>query len=358
MLTSLRASPSVVLVGRRRDAELATVQSTLRQAGVPCLRVDIDRLDDLEVIFRPASPRFLHVEGRTVSPTVVWGRDLSPRAMSGEPGKAHDTFANDSWAVSPGAVSGDPGQIEATFVGDSRAAFLEQMANVSGAFFPGYEPGRLRQLADAKAFGIRIPNSVVATDPDRAPRSWSRVVVKALGQHYVEYPAGMVNWFWPRIWDRTDPLPWPRAGVPALLQEYVEHTSELRVFFVGGKLCAFRVEKRLPTDLWLTEDSVAVTPVLPPPAVRIAATALANGWGLMYGAFDFLVSDGEPVFLEVNADGGWRWFERKAGVAPVTAIVCRVVADMHREIEKGHGAGGLGYRFDPVTFLAGWADPP
>lgn len=351
----------MVLVGRQLDPELGAVASSLQRAGVPCLRVDIDWLENLEAVFQPGRRGSLCVAGTEVTPTVVWVRELSPRAIPDDSDPIQGTFADGTfWAASPRAVRGDLNAVEATFVKDSRAAFFTQLAEVSHTFFPGRAPGRLRQLADARELGVRVPSTVVATDPGQAPRSWSRVVVKPLDEHVVEHPPGSLSWFWPRVWDRLDPLPWPRVGVPAMLQEFVEHSAEVRVFYVAGKVCAFQVGKHLPSDLWLAVDRVTVQPVVPPPAVRVAASALAQRWGLRYGAFDFLVRDDEPVFLEVNVDGGWRWFERRAGVAPVTTTAGSVLVDLHRTVAGAHRPGerrsGDRGRKSLVAFLAGRAD--
>lgn len=77
---------------------------------------------------------------------------------------------------------------------------------------------------------------------------------------------------------------------------------------------------------------MGVRQVRPPAAVASAARAIARKTGAVYGAFDFLRGRdrGEPVFLEMNAHGDWRWFERKAGVDVVTRAVVRTVRDLHR----------------------------
>ncbi len=51
---------------------------------------------------------------------------------------------------------------------------------------------------------------------------------------------------------------------------------------------------------------------------------------LRYGAFDFLLSAGTPVFLEVNPDGDWRWAERRTRTTPVTLAVAAMLAALHR----------------------------
>jgi hypothetical protein len=83
----------------------------------------------------------------------------------------------------------------------------------------------------------------------------------------------------------------------------------------------------------------------PPFVLKSDATVrLASAMSLRYGAFDFLVRDGTPVFLEVNVDGDWLWAEQKAHSDAVTAALVGMLTRLHRR--KPPGA------FDLITFLA------
>jgi hypothetical protein len=85
-----------------------------------------------------------------------------------------------------------------------------------------------------------------------------------------------------------------------------------------------------------------------PPAVDSAARLLAAAMSLRYGAFDFLLRDAAPVFLEVNPDGDWRWAERGARTAAVTLAAARMLTRLHREARPGDGAGS----FSLIGFLS------
>ena len=59
----------------------------------------------------------------------------------------------------------------------------------------------------------------------------------------------------------------------------------------------------------------------PPGHVAHSIRTLMRSFDLKYGAFDFIVSsDGEWVFLEVNAAGHYGWFEAATGV-PLTGYL-------------------------------------
>jgi hypothetical protein len=107
----------------------------------------------------------------------------------------------------------------------------------------------------------------------------------------------------------------------------VPHVRELRVYYLNGGICAFEVRKPDPSSPWTDPGSVIVTRTDCPGAAAEAVRILCAAWNLRYGAFDLLLpSSGEPVFLEVNRDGDWLWYERKArwhGVSFMAAVMVR-----------------------------------
>ena len=48
--------------------------------------------------------------------------------------------------------------------------------------------------------------------------------------------------------------------------------------------------------------------------------------GLRFGAFDFVISDGGPVFLECNQNGEWGWLEQGTGAPIASAVVAELVS--------------------------------
>ena len=89
----------------------------------------------------------------------------------------------------------------------------------------------------------------------------------------------------------------------------------------------------------------------PPPAVRAAVVRLADAMSLDYGAFDFLMSNGRPTFLEVSPTGDWRWIETRIGTAPVTMAVARMLRDLCLESAPVRRAGAS--PIELTTFLSG-----
>ena len=68
-----------------------------------------------------------------------------------------------------------------------------------------------------------------------------------------------------------------------------------------------------------------------PYSVRAGIQAMMQRLGLVFGAFDFVVSPaGEWFFLEVNPNGEWGWLEGTAG------SIAGTIADVLQEAEERH----------------------
>ncbi|KAB8183974.1 hypothetical protein [Microbispora catharanthi] len=309
------AAPCVVLADRAGCAEFAVLQDTLHHLGVPSVRVDAESVAALRLSAAVTGGAghdrtwcVLDLDGRRIAPTVVWARHFSPRAMPATADAAQTLLRAESWH-----------------------AFVRQLCSLAPASLPGNRPGRLEQLAGAAAAGIRVPRTVVTTAPAEAAAAMPgrRVVVKVVGEHFVEASPGLLTGALPEIAARAEVLRRPALDHPVIVQEHVEHDAELRVYHVAGAVHAYAVGKRAPDSPWREEAGVTVTQVAAPPAVADAVRGLASLWGLTYGAFDLLLSAGEVVFLEVNTDGDWRWFEAKAGGREVSTAVALAIRTLH-----------------------------
>jgi hypothetical protein len=186
----------------------------------------------------------------------------------------------------------------------------------------------------AKRNQISVPQTIITTDLSHARRAFGcpRLVIKAVDQHFVEAQPGRLTGIFPTVVERRD-LP-DGPGPPVVVQEYVEHDAELRVYYAAGRIAAYEVSKDSPAALWTGPAGVRVRPVDPPASVEAATRLLACAMALRFGAFDFLIRDGTPVFLEVNPDGDWRWAERMSRTALVTLAAARMLTELHHEMRQ------------------------
>ncbi len=305
----------------------------LGQAGVPAARINADELAGTDLLIDPGR-RAIRRDGRWIAPTVVWKRHFSARAIEGSASPAYDMFTRDSWQTAAG-----------------------QLAALSPAAIGVRSPGLLEQMLAARDRQITVPRTVVTTDPAAAAAflgGAGRLIVKALDQHFVEAAPGRLSGVFPVAVSLPELRPAPRPGPPVIVQEYVEHDTELRVYYVDGRVHGFEVGKETAADPWLAADRVTVRHRELPASAVLAARALAEALSLRYGAFDFLLQDGRLVFLEVNPDGDWLWAEEKARAAPVTFAAAQMLCELHRRHRPALTAAGqrAAESLDLIAFLA------
>lgn len=321
-------APAVLLVSRSGDSEFGLVRRRLEAAGVSVARLNAETAPSAGLIV-DSRRRLIRIDGRWISPTVTWLRHFSHRAMPQGRSTLSRAYAADSWQ-----------------------AFADQLDVLSVAMIGNREPGLLAQLATARTCGVAVPATVVTTDPAQiaAMLPGSKLVIKALHRHFVEARPGLLHGIFPEIIDRRDLRRVP-AGPPVVVQEHIDHDAEIRVHHVQGKVAAaFAISKSDPAEPWLHPDLVKVRQVEPSEALAAAASAVATALSIDYGAMDFLMTGGVPIFLEVNLAGDWRWLETKVRKAPVTAAVAAMLRFKHVQIAGEPAARPTGV--NPVTFLS------
>lgn len=327
----LNAAPAILLLSRSSDVEFDRLARLLRGVGVPAFRLDADALDGVGLVVDPER-RSVRLNGCWFEPVVAWQRHFAPNAIGASASRPQDLFRRESWAAAIDQV-----------VGMSRVGIRSRHLGVAG------------QLDLARRHGITVPPTIITTDPTdaRSALRSTHVILKAVDQHFVEPSPGLLTAAFPMVLRRSDLADSPRLDTPVVFQEFLDHDGELRVYFVDGRMIAFRVVKDLPSDPWLHAERVGASVVEPPPKIVAAVRLLAAAMNLRYGAFDFLIRAGEPVFLEVNPDGDWLWLERMTGLSPVTTAVAQMLREAHHGLSSAiEGAPPWSPApFDILTFL-------
>ncbi|KAB8194175.1 hypothetical protein FH608_018565 [Nonomuraea phyllanthi] len=307
LLAGSAAGGCVVFCSRRADHEVSEVARLLGLLGVPSCRIDADALGSIELDL--SDPGALRIDGRDVRATVCWTRRFWRSAMTVPP-TATGVLRADSWL-----------------------ALVRQAAVLAATAWPGPRLGLMEQLRDAARAGVRVPATLVTTDPAAAAARipGDELVVKALDRHVVERVPGTLDGVFPRVWTRAGLAAHraPPETPPLVVQEYVRHEAEYRVYFVRGRQIALQVGKPAPDAIWRDRESVTVREADHPLEVAALVSCLAARWRLDYGAFDVLLTAGGPVFLEVNADGDWRWYETRAGVRAISRTIALTLRDLH-----------------------------
>ena len=323
---------AIFLVSRVGDQEAGLVKKLLEATGHPVTRLDAEFAPSGGLVV-DLDRRAILVDGRWIRPTVTWLRHFTDRAMPAQHRALRRAFSADSWP-----------------------ALADQIQVVSMAAVAHRDPGLLVQLAAASTCGVPIPRTLVTTEPGEAAKRLAspRVIVKALHRHFIEASPGLLTGVFPEVvaGGALHRIP---AGPPVVVQEYMDHDTEIRLYYARGQPpVAFAIAKPGPGSEWLDPAAVSAEWIEPPEPVASAAAALAESLSIDYGAFDFLISDGKPVFLEVNLAGDWRWLENKIGAAPVTTAVVRMLRSMHRRSVANDRrlSGGSASGVSPVLFLS------
>jgi hypothetical protein len=301
--------PCILVLTRAADSEINELSLTLAARDVRLARIDSDRSLDVLLTALDGDRRF-ELTGEPLEPRLVWLRHFDLEAIPRTGTAAEDSYARTQWH---GFLSWVIAR------GDWRLVNR-----------PVWELDRLTQLAGAREAGLTVPRSVVTTEPCRAldvlTGSRGGYMIKPIGDHWLEPEPGSLVGIFPQHVTQAQLGASGPEFAPILVQEFVESRYELRVFVVGDETASFRIEKRSAEDVWTDPASVGIRQCNPPEKLLTTLRRLAAGWALGVAAFDVLVTDDDYVFLEVNVNGDWQWFESRAACDPVSQSVIRYIS--------------------------------
>ena len=111
-------------------------------------------------------------------------------------------------------------------------------------------------------------------------------------------------------------------------QRWVPKAHEARIVAIGKQLFGFTIHARSArarVDFRADYTSLDYEPFDVPPELAAGIRRFLAALGLVYGAFDFVVSPAGFVFLECNPGGQYGWLEAHTGT-PVTAALADLLA--------------------------------
>ena len=188
---------------------------------------------------------------------------------------------------------------------------------------------KVYQLRVAQDVGLRIPQTLITSDPEAArefiaDRRGDAVVFKA-------FSALPDEWRETRLLGREelDMLSNVRYA-PVIFQEYIDATYDLRVTVVGDRIFPAAIhsqETSYKVDFRMDMANAKVEAVDLPARVEKKLHALMDRLGLVYGAIDMrLTPSGEYVFLEINPAGQWLFVEQHTR-QPIAAEIARLLVE-------------------------------
>jgi glutathione synthase/RimK-type ligase-like ATP-grasp enzyme len=188
------------------------------------------------------------------------------------------------------------------------------------------------QLAVTLSLGLDIPSTVITNDPDEVrafvARSEGETIYKALTQSLDTAPGKAL--FTSLVTDKALAEIDLIRITPGVFQELVPKAYELRVTVVGSRVFSARIDSQSRRESkidWRRLPFEADAAVDLPGEIEAKLHAFMKAFGLVYGAFDFIVTpEGRHVFLEVNPAGQYMWLESKLGL-PITAALADALSD-------------------------------
>ncbi|MGH3905675.1 MAG: ATP-grasp ribosomal peptide maturase [Pseudonocardiaceae bacterium] len=114
-----------------------------------------------------------------------------------------------------------------------------------------------------------------------------------------------------------------------LLQDWVPKRHDVRVTAIGRRLFGVAIHAASPeayVDWRADYDSLSYTPIEVPKGVANGIWAYMKYFDLLYGAFDFSVTDDDWYFLECNANGQFGWLEAETGL-PITSAIADLLVE-------------------------------
>jgi len=239
------------------------------------------------------------------------------------------------WHRRPGRIQIDPG------TGDERdRAFMEsEWTTALDAFLSApfrrhvSPPANQRaatkpvQLACAAQAGLRVPRTLITSDPARAAgfvaEHRGAIVHKAM-------TAPSHRFLETRGWDSlADSRLADLSYCPTIVQERIVGPGDIRATVVGRAIFAARIETslgRAGVDSRLDQDAPCAAYELPPD-ILTASLRLMESLGLVFATIDFKLADnGEHVFLELNPQGQFLYIEIQTGL-PISEALAEFLAD-------------------------------
>jgi glutathione synthase/RimK-type ligase-like ATP-grasp enzyme len=179
------------------------------------------------------------------------------------------------------------------------------------------------QLRVAAGIGLRVPDTLISTDPNRIRSFYERhsgnVIFKILTATKFQFTET-------RVLEREF-LHYLDSAVfaPTIFQERIEARIHLRITVVDREMFCASVEPTRPHGLldWRLDKDPIIRAAAVPDEVVEKLMMLCDALNLRYGAIDLILGkDGEYIFLEVNPGGQFLFIEIQTG-QPISLAVAK-----------------------------------
>ncbi|MBY0213871.1 hypothetical protein H7K07_22755 [Priestia aryabhattai] len=177
------------------------------------------------------------------------------------------------------------------------------------------------QLQIAKEVGFTLPRSLI-TNFDYAAEKFStknRAIIKPISFGRI-IESDKVGFIQTNMVKNEVPINGLSCS-PAYFQSYQSKDYEIRLTIVNNQLFGVRIDSSDKVD-WRKENAVLqYTKISIPTSICEKCLDMMKILNLEFAAFDFIVSEGEYIFLELNANGQWLWLETELNLGISDGII-------------------------------------
>ena len=306
-----------LLITERFEPTADVLVAEMRRRGMPCVRWNLDQYPIGSALTCLASDECftacIDTDGRRVDLEgvgSVWWRGLQP---SGFPYELRDGDRKFAETQARRVIA------SLTTIGDF-VWINHPLRHVRANCKPA-------QLCMARRVGLTIPKTVITNDPSEARSFIAQLngpaIYKSLSQN-LDVAVGK-SLFTGLLTEKELANLHLIQLTPGVFQELVPKAYEVRATVVGRRIFTARIDSQAKAETkidWRHRPfDIDHHPISLPPELELKILAFTEAFGLVFGAFDFIVTpDGRHVFLEVNPAGQYMWIESITGHAITAAL--------------------------------------
>jgi hypothetical protein len=184
---------------------------------------------------------------------------------------------------------------------------------------------KIDQLALASRIGLRVPRTLITTDPKQAQLFYTSLNSRCI---YKTFTGCDFGFFETRIMTDADLKElWRLKSCPTIFQEHIEGDYDLRVTIVDKSIFAARLlfkEGTHPVDSRV--DRIPIEPAELPANICTKLLQMMDYFGLLYAAIDMRYGEsGGYTFFEINPEGQFLWIEIETGLPISHAVAALLV---------------------------------
>lgn len=312
----------ILIVSNARDATADFLQERMVTSDVSFFRLNTELLPQVRLRMRPSAGQLsggFKVGERYIRldeiGAVYYRRPIMP-AVDGEFSSGLRAWMQNEYRRAWGGL----------LLALNRLRWVNHPLAISGASY------KTEQLARAQRIGLRVPDTVVTTEPEEAlefceQRDWN-VIVKPLGHGEIRGEDGESDWLvYTNALRRELEVKLPSvAHCPTMFQKRIDKVIDIRVTVVDDRCIAValhsqeqpisRIDCRRNNMVGMRYSLIELPTTLSDMLVTLTAS-----YDLHFAAID-LAQDtgGDYWFFELNPGGQWAWLEQKIG-APISAAL-------------------------------------